>query len=67
MAQKICDNYDNLTPLEKSMFMGELVHAAQSCDTLFNLAKDLIKSGYDKGLFDGVSFNIPQDENISHD
>ncbi len=66
MAQKICDNYDNLTPLEKSMFMGELVHAAQSCDLHFNMAKELIKSGYDKGLFAGVSFNITN-ENIDHE
>ncbi len=62
MAQKICENYDLLSPHEKSIFIGELVHAVQSSDTLFNMAKGIIDKAMTLNLFDGVTF-LPEQIN----
>jgi len=60
----LCKKYEDLTPIERSSFIGQLVHATQSNDTIYEMAKDLIKLAILKGCFDGVKIN-PQVENNS--
>jgi hypothetical protein len=50
----ICEIYDQLTPFEKAEFLGSLCHAAQSDESLFKMASELIDLGKRKGLFDKV-------------
>lgn len=57
----ICDKYKNLSPREKIIFIGEVIHAVQSSDTFFNMAEDLIKMARKDGLFDGVIINPPRE------
>ena len=58
-----CDKYNELTPIAKVHFIGELVHAAQSDDAIFTCCKDLIELAIRKGLFDGVVINPPINRN----
>jgi hypothetical protein len=51
MAQKLCDKYFNLTPIERVSLVGELVHSIQSDDELFSMAEDMIKLAMLKGIF----------------
>lgn len=52
-----CPQFQQLTPLEKSTFIGELVHSCISDERFFDLGKKLIKQAHRKGLFDGVKIN----------
>jgi len=52
-----CEKYQALTPIEKITFIGELIHAAQSDNKVFDMANDLIKLAIIKGVFDGVTIN----------
>ena len=51
----LCDKYRNLSPQEKSLFISNLQHVAQSDDSIFESALHLIELGKRKGLFDGVT------------
>ena len=50
----LCEKYTQLTPLERATYVGELVHAVQSDNGLFELGEEVIKLAILKGLFDGV-------------
>lgn len=63
MAQKLCDKYFNLTPIERVSLVGELVHAIQSDNELFDMANDLIKLGILKGVFINTAILPEQDTN----
>lgn len=54
-----CQEYQQLTPLEKSQYIGELVHACISDSKYFKMGQKLIKQAQDKGLFEGVVINPP--------
>jgi len=56
-----CAEYQNLTPLEKSQYIGELVHACISDTKYFKMGEKLIKQAQDKGLFEGVVINPPSE------
>jgi hypothetical protein len=49
-----CENYMNLSHIERIRFMVELIHVCQSDDDLFYDAAVLIDAGRAKGLFEGV-------------
>jgi uncharacterized protein YdeI (BOF family) len=66
MAQKLCDKYFNLTPIERVSLVGELVHAIQSDDSLFDMAQDVIKLGILKGVFLNTSI-LPDQQNDNHE
>lgn len=57
-----CPKFQALNGIEKSMFIGELVHAAQSDDALFEIAEDIIRMGALKGLFEKVTFLPPRND-----
>jgi len=56
-----CEQYQNLAPLEKTQFIGELVHACISDPKFFKAGQKLIQQAKDKGLFDGVVINPPSE------
>lgn len=53
-----CKNYNNLTHLEKVEFIGKLIHACQSSNTLFNEGKKIIQFAESCGLMGGVKVGI---------
>jgi hypothetical protein len=50
----LCKNYDDLSHVEKIIYIGELIHACQSDDHFFNLGELIIGSAKTKGTLDGV-------------
>jgi len=67
MAQKLCDKYFNLTPIERVSLVGELVHAIQSDNELFDMANDLIQLGILKGVFINTAILPEQDNTDTHE
>jgi len=63
MAQKLCDKCFDLTPIERVSLVGELVHAIQSDNELFDMANDLIQLGILKGVFINTAILPEQDTN----
>ena len=63
MAQKLCDKYFDLTPIERVSLVGVLVHAIQSDNELFDMANDLIQLGILKGVFINTAILPEQDTN----
>lgn len=62
----LCDKYMRLSPQERSLFIGNLLHAAQSDDNIFQSAEELINLAERKGLFDGVTI-MPEREIINNE
>jgi hypothetical protein len=60
----LSENYSKLTPLERVMYIGELTHACMCDNNLFNLGKEIIRLGINKGIFDNVKImpNIEETE-----
>ena len=50
----ICKEYDELTPVQKTIFIGELVHAAMNDSDLFRICQKVVDTAIVKGLFNGV-------------
>jgi hypothetical protein len=51
----ICEEFDKLTPKEKTEYIGQVVHSIQSDPALFEMGKEIIRIGTIKGLFDRVT------------
>lgn len=49
-----CKKFQDLLPLEKSIFIGKIVHSVSNSDKLFELGEKIIKLAEKSGLFDGV-------------
>lgn len=56
----VCQSFEELTPKEKTEFIGEVVHAAISDEALYSMAQEIIRIGKIKGLFDRVKICPPQ-------
>jgi hypothetical protein len=57
-----CNEFLELSPLEKSNLIGSVVHCLQSDAELFKMAIELAQRGKEKGLFEKVKINphIPE-------
>ena len=66
MAIKLCEKYDSLTPVQRITMVGEVVHAIQTSDKIFEMAEDLIKLAMLQGAFDGVTF-LPTEKETNTD
>lgn len=66
MAQKLCDKYFNLTPIERVSLVGELVHAIQSDSEIFDMAENIIKLAMLKGVYTDVKI-LPEQQNDNHE
>lgn len=53
----LCEQYEKLTPMERSEYIGKLVHAAMNNDLLFSAGEKIIKQGTKMGLFEKIKFN----------
>lgn len=62
----ICPEFDQLSPQEKTEYIGKLVHAVQSHSQFFRLGEYLIRDANKIGLFDNVIIN-PQNKDITTD
>lgn len=51
----ICKSYDNLTVIEKTVFIGQLVHLVQSNELFFARAMQLVVKGAAEGLLDDIT------------
>ena len=51
----ICSSYDQLTIVEKTQFIGKLMHLVQTNENAFQAADNLIKKAGDEGLFNTVT------------
>lgn len=58
----ICQKFDELTPKEKTEYIGAVVHAVQSSDNLYSMGQEIIRLGNLAGLFDGVKILPTQQE-----
>jgi hypothetical protein len=67
MAQKLCDKYFNLNGLERSALIGQIVHAIQVDDTMFDLGQDLINMAVLRGLYTEVKFNPEPPKNDTNE
>lgn len=50
----LCKKYDDLSYFDKVTYIGELLHACQSDDLLFDEGNILITKAKSMGLFNGV-------------
>lgn len=60
-----CQEYQQLTPIEKSRYIGSLVHAVISDSAFFIAGQKIIALAEVAGLFDGVEIHpeeITKDE-----
>jgi hypothetical protein len=57
----VCSSFDQLTPKEKTEYIGALVHSVQSSNELFKIGKEIIEDGERQGLFEGVKIlHVPR-------
>lgn len=54
-----CQEYQKLTPLEKSNYVGSLIHACISDSKFYAIGEKLIQQAIKKGLFQNVVINPP--------
>lgn len=52
-----CEQFLNLTPIEKINFTGRLLHAAMNDEKIFRECEKIILKAEAKGLFTGVVIN----------
>jgi hypothetical protein len=62
-----CEKYLKLTPLERSMKIGMVIHCLQNDNALFDTCEEIIKLGNLKGLFDNVTFHPTGTETRTND
>lgn len=52
-----CQEYQQLTPIEKSRYIGSLVHAVISHSDFFTAGQRIIELAGEAGLFEGVEIH----------
>jgi hypothetical protein len=60
----LCKSFQELSPEEKQIFIGELAHAVQSDENIFHYAQTIIGMAKRRGLFKNVTIlsEIPEKE-----
>lgn len=51
----ICEKYQNLTPVEQIVMVGQIVHAMQNDDEMFDFVKKIIFLADRRGILDNVT------------
>jgi hypothetical protein len=51
----ICEKFNHLTPFEKVIYIGKLVHAVENDDILFDAGNEIIELANNKGIFKGIT------------
>lgn len=57
----LCQSFEDLTPLEKSNYIGSICHLFQSDEDYYQKGLAMIRQATKRGLFEGVKIN-PIDE-----
>ena len=60
-----CGEYLLLTPKERTEYIGMLIHACQSDAKYFEMGQRIIKAATRKGIFEGVTINPIEQNNIN--
>lgn len=62
----ICEKFEALSPQDRIIFIGKLVHAVQSDNALFSYAQDINDLAKEKKLFDNVKIlpDHPQQQEV---
>jgi hypothetical protein len=58
----ICKKYDNLSHVDKIIYIGELIHIVQNDDEFYEMGVTLINKAKEKGILDGVQI-LPEVKN----
>lgn len=59
----LCENYSNMSHVDKIKFIGELIHSVQSDAGSFGLAEAIIALAKHNGILDGITI-LPNREDI---
>lgn len=63
----ICPEFEAMTPIERSTYIGSLVHICQNNSDMFKHGEELIQLGILIGLFDKVKINPEPQDNSNTD
>ena len=63
----LCNKFEKLNPMEKWILVGELAHAIQSDDEMFEMAQDIITIATLRGLYKGITLMPDREENPLND
>jgi hypothetical protein len=55
----VCENYRDMSPHEKILFIGQLTHACMSNETLFEMGKEIIELAQLLRVFEKVTILPP--------
>ena len=59
----LCKEYQQLSHFEKIKYIGELVHACQTNNVLFDAGQKIIDVAKSKGVFDKATILPPKTDN----
>jgi len=59
----LCKEYQELSHFEKIKYIGELVHACQTNNTLFETGLSIIEKAKSEGIFDKATILPPKTDN----
>jgi hypothetical protein len=59
----LCENYQQLSKLEQRVIIGELLHAFQSDDTIFDKCCEVLNLAKKQGILDNVTI-YPEVQNL---
>lgn len=51
----ICEKFNQLSPNERVIYIGKLVHAVENDNLLFEAGNEIIGLANDKGIFTGIT------------
>jgi hypothetical protein len=51
----ICEKFNQLSPNERVIYIGKLVHAVENDNILFEAGNEIIGLANDKGIFTGIT------------
>jgi len=60
-----CPEFQDLIPKERAEYIGSLAHACMSDSKFFAIGQKIIRQAIRKGIFDGVTINPIEQNNIS--
>lgn len=53
----ICEQYQKLTPKERTEYIGQLIHSCMCDAQLFKMGEKIIELAEKRGVLDGVKIN----------
>ncbi len=66
MAQKLCNEFYELTPIERVQFIGSLNHIVMTDPEMYKLANDMVELALIRGLLTNVKI-LPDQQNDNNE